>query len=69
MFHVVHWLGFTCLGNGLCVCVCVSHHWRGSLFHAAKDEGLAVLPDLVLPITQPVHQSWQHYTQRKGVGW
>ncbi len=43
----------------------VSHHGRGRLLHTAKDESLAVLPDLVLPIAQPVHQSWQNYRQKK----
>ena len=40
--------------------VSVSHHGRGSLLHTAKDQSLAVFPDLVLPIAQPVHQSWQN---------
>lgn len=45
--------------------VCVSHHGWSSLFHTAKDEGLAVFPDLILSIPQPVHQSRQNYGQQK----
>lgn len=47
------------------VCMCVSHHGRGGLLHGTEDESLAVLPDLVLPITQSVHQSWQDYRQKQ----
>lgn len=50
-------------GRHIYVLVCVSHHGRGTLLHTAKDDSLAVLPDLVLPIAQPVHQSWQNYRQ------
>lgn len=65
MLHVMHYRAFASSVCDLYTHVCVTHHGRGSLLHAAKDEGLAVLPDLVLPITQPVHQSWQHYRDRK----
>lgn len=38
-----------------CLCEWDSYRGWGSLLHAAKDESLAVLPDLVLRVTQPVH--------------
>lgn len=73
------WVGPTntwwqrCSRDDVGIAVCVSHHGRGSLFHAAKDESLAVFPDLILPIAQPVHQGWQDYrggrqTQTKQLG-
>lgn len=45
--------------------MCVPHHGWSSLLHTAKDEGLAVFPDLILSIPQPVHQSWQNYREQK----
>lgn len=55
---------YVCMNMYVCVYMLVSHHGRGCLLHAAQDKTLAVLPNLVLPITQPVHQSWQHCRQR-----
>lgn len=45
--------------------MCVPHHGWSSLLHTAKDEGLAVFPDLIFSIPQPVHQSWQNYREQK----
>ena len=55
--RVFDWLGSWDFYVSVCVCVCVGlpHHGRGGLLYAAKDKSLAIIPDLVLPITQPVH--------------
>lgn len=52
-------------GHSSCFQLSVSHHGWSSLLHTAKDEGLAVFPDLILSIPQPVHQSWQNYRRKK----
>lgn len=51
---------YQCYLRSLSKCPCVPHHGWSGLLHTAKDESLAVFPDLILSIPQPVHQSWQN---------
>lgn len=38
-----------------------AHLWVGSLIHDLQEEGLVLIPNLVLSVPQPVHETWQDW--------
>lgn len=42
-----------------------AHLWVGSLIHDLQEEGLVLVPNLVLSVPQPVHETWQDWETRE----